>query len=264
MGAHALHTKKRFGQNFLVDHGVLEDIVAAVEARNPPGLIEIGAGLGVLTRALLKIGCFVVAIEKDRTLFPVLQRELGDASELQLFEGDALRVDFQSVHPGTKPHVVGNIPYNISSPLMMHLIRQKSAIGDVTLMVQKEVAERWMAAPKSKAYGSPSVMIQVQADLHSVRRVPPQCFLPPPKVDSMVIQIRWRSTPRVPIGHLAHFERVVRAAFSQRRKTLRNALRTRFSPTELEAAEAALDLGRRAETLTLAEFSLLASRVKSE
>lgn len=253
---HGLRAKKRFGQNFLVDGGVLDDIVSAVLRRSPAGLVEIGPGLGVLTQALIGTGLPVVAVERDPDMVAILQTEYGSATNLEIVAQDALRFDFGATPSLERPHIVGNIPYNISSPLLMRLIRQKDRIGDVTLMVQKEVAERWSSAPRKKSYGSPSIMIQAQADVVTVRRVPPQCFLPPPRVDSVVVQLHWLPSPRVPIPDLDHFERVVRAAFSQRRKTLRNSLQTAFPATMLTSVT--LDLNRRAETLSLEDMSRLA------
>lgn len=256
---HGLWAKKRFGQNFLVDGGVLNDIADAALRGGETVAIEIGPGLGALTGALLDRGAEVRAVEKDTSLVPILEEELGD-KPLTIIEADALTVDFPAIYgPDVRPAVAGNIPYNISSPLLMRLLEARAAIGPVTLMVQKEVADRWSARPGSKAYGSPSVMLQVFADIQRVRNVPPQCFLPRPKVDSAVVRIRWLDAPRVPVPDPKHFERTVRTGFGQRRKTLRNALRAGFDRDRVDAAEGVLDLGRRAETLDLEAWSKLAA-----
>lgn len=255
---HGLFAKKRFGQNFLVDAGVVADIADAALHNADQRVIEVGPGLGTLTRALLARGAEVRAIEKDDSLLPILREELA-GEKLSIVSADALKVDFRQIYgPDVKPTIAGNIPYNISSPLLMQLIAHREVIGPVTLMVQKEVADRWMAKPGNKTYGSPSIMLQVFADIDRVRGVPPQCFLPPPKIDSMVVRLDWLPEPRVPVPDAAHFEKTVRTAFSQRRKTLRNSLKTGFEAQQIQRAESVLDLRRRAETLSLAEMSVLA------
>lgn len=259
---HGLWAQKRFGQNFLVDAGVVRDIAAAALHDAPKQVIEIGPGLGTLTSALLDLGAEVTAVEKDPGLVPLLEETLA-GRPFRLVHADALKTDLTALWPlGTRPTVAGNIPYNISSPLLVQLVAQRDRLGPVTLMVQTEVAERWMAKPGSKAYGSPTVLIQTWADIRRIRGVPPQCFLPPPKVHSTVVRFDWLPAPRVPVPDPAHYERTVRTAFGQRRKTLRNALRAGFSPEVVAAAEGALDLGRRAETLSLAELSTLAEALR--
>jgi len=260
---HGLYAKKRFGQNFLVDAGVVADIADAALHNADLRVIEVGPGLGTLTRALLARGAEVRAIEKDDSLLPILREELA-GEKLSIVSADALKVDFRQIYgPGVKPTIAGNIPYNISSPLLMQLIAHREVIGPVTLMVQKEVADRWMAKPGTKTYGSPSIMLQVFAEIDRVRGVPPQCFVPPPKIDSMVVRLDWLPQPRVPVPDPVHFEKTVRTAFSQRRKTLRNSLKTGFEPEQIQRAEAVLDLQRRAETLSLAEMSVLAEALSA-
>ena len=255
---HGLWAKKRFGQNFLVDGGVLNDIADAALRGGETQAIEIGPGLGALTGALLDRGAEVRAVEKDSSLVPILEEELA-GKPLTIVNADALTVDFTTIYePGVRPAVAGNIPYNISSPLLMRLLECRAQLGPVTLMVQKEVAERWNAGPGSKTYGSPSVMLQTFADIRMVRAVPPQCFLPRPKVDSAVVRITWLEAPRVPVPDPKHFEKTVRSGFGQRRKTLRNSLRAGFDRDRVAAAEDVIDLGRRAETLSLEEWSKLA------
>lgn len=257
---HGLWAKKRFGQNFLVDGGVVRDIAEAALRNASPRVVEIGPGLGALTEALLDLGAEVTSVERDPSLIPVLEEALA-GRPFQLVSADALEIDFGALGP-ERPTVAGNIPYNISSPLLHRLIAQRDRIGPVTLMVQREVAERWMAGPGTKAYGSPSVMIQTFADLRRVRGVPPQCFLPAPKVHSTVIRMDWLATPRVEVGDPKHYERVVRAGFGMRRKTLRNALKASFTADQLARAEAVVDLRRRAETLDLPDWSRLAEAMR--
>ncbi len=256
---HGLFAKKRYGQNFLVDAGVVADIADAALRGDEMRVIEVGPGLGTLTRALLARGAEVRAIEMDKALIPILEEEFS-GQKLTVLLGDALKIDFRTIYgPGIKPTIAGNIPYNISSPLLMQFIKQRESLGPVTLMVQKEVADRWAAKPNSKAYGSPTIMLQVFADIERVRPVPPQCFLPPPKIDSMVVRLKWLPEPRVPVPDVDHFEKTVRSAFAQRRKTLRNSLKTGFEAEQIAAAEDVIDLRRRAETLDLLEFSKLAA-----
>lgn len=259
---HGLWAKKRFGQNFLIDGGVLSDIADAAVRGGETEVIEIGPGLGALTGALLERGVEVRAIERDPSLLPILEAELGD-KRLTVVNADALTVDLTTIYPPeVRPAVAGNIPYNISSPLLMRLLAHRASIGSVTLMVQKEVADRWRAKPGSKTYGSPSVMLQVFAKIEHVRGVPPQCFLPRPKVDSAVVRIEWRPEPAVEVPDPAHFERTVRTGFGQRRKTLRNALRASFDAEAVGRAEDAIDLRRRAETLNLEEWAALAAAMR--
>jgi 16S rRNA (adenine1518-N6/adenine1519-N6)-dimethyltransferase len=254
---HDARAKKSLGQNFLIEERILERI-ADDAAEGASTVLEIGPGPGTLTSALLARNVDVIAVEKDRTMVEILKEELGTNPRFRLIEGDILDVVFADLSPA-RPHVAGNIPYNISAPILIMLLAQRRSIGPATLMLQREVADRIASPPGSKAYGSLSVMLQMFADVEKRFRVPPQAFSPPPKVDSTVVRLMWLEEPRYPIGEEPHFERVVRAAFSQRRKMLRNSLRTAFEQSRVEdaAAESGLALDRRAETLSLEEFARL-------
>ena len=258
---HGLYAKKGLGQNFLIDDDALAAIAQAALRGQPPALIEIGPGPGTLTAHLAAAGLPLICIEKDQGMLPLLRERFADSPHVELRYGDALDTNFTALHPMPLPAVVGNIPYNISSPILLTLLRQRHGLGRVTLMVQKEVADRLLAEPSTKAYGSLSVLFQAVADLSRIRQVPAGSFLPAPKVDSTVIQLRWKADPLVTDPQLPHFERTVRAAFSLRRKMLRNALRTVFSQEAIEAAAAntGLAMTRRAETLTGSELALLAA-----
>lgn len=258
---HGLWAKKGLGQNFLIDEAALEAIARAALQGPPPALIEIGPGPGTLTARLSAAGIPLVTIEKDRGMLPLLAERFADQPHVQIREGDALQTDFGAIHPGLHPAVVGNIPYNVTSPILLALLGHRHALGAVTLMVQREVADRLLAEPSTKAYGSLTVLFQAVAELERVRQVPAGAFLPAPKVDSTVIRLVWRAQPLVPDAALPQFERTVRAAFSLRRKMLRNALRTRFSDEAiLSAAQTTgLALTRRAETLTGEELAALAA-----
>ena len=255
-----LRANKRLGQNFLVDASALEDIAATADADAPPGFIEIGPGPGTLTRRLARYERPVTAVEKDGVLVAMLKAELASAPHVEVVHGDALDGHLADRLPNVaRPAVVGNIPYNISSPLIVRLVAQRERLGSVTLLLQREVVDRLLAEPGTKAYGRLSVLLQLHAELRRGRTLPPGAFWPAPKVHSAVVSWRWRSTPAAPVRDPVHFERVVKAAFGQRRKMLRNALRSAFASERVAAAAAAgFDLERRAERLTLIEFAWLA------
>lgn len=262
LSTHGLSAKKRFGQNFLISEGALAAIVASAVEDKPEALIEIGPGPGTLTRRLLAASpAPLTAIEADRDFAQLLPEALGAPARLRVLAQDVLSVELGALYPELRPAVVGNLPYNISTPILLQLIAARHALGPATLMLQREVAARLLAGPGSKTYGSLSVLLQLHAKLSRVRSVPPGAFFPAPKVHSTVIKLRWLQAPAVPVGDPEHFQRVVRAGFSQRRKRLSNALKTQFSPAQLVAAAEAIDLSRRAETLSLEEFSVLAAAI---
>ena len=254
-----LRAKKRFGQNFLVDGDALDDIASTAARTSPPGFIEVGPGPGTLTRRLAQWGRPVAAIEKDRDLVEILREEFRSASNVDIIDGDALRGPLADRMPSVeRPAVVGNIPYNISSPLLVQLVEQRASIGAVTLLMQREVVDRLLAEPGSKTYGRLSVLLQMHAMAERGRLVPPGSFWPAPKVQSAVIHWTWRDKPAVPVEDLDHLSRVVRAAFSQRRKTLRNALRSGFATEAIaQVSSDGFDLQQRAERLSLADFAAL-------
>ena len=260
-----LRAKKRLGQNFLVDGAALDDIAATAGRDHAAGFIEIGPGPGTLTRRLASFGSPVVAIEKDAILVAMLEEELAPHGNIQIVHGDALDGPIDRHLPSIqRPAVAGNIPYNISSPLIVQLVQRRASLGPVTLLLQKEVVDRLSASPGTKTYGRLSVLLQLHAEVERGRTVAPGCFWPAPKVQSAVIHWTWRKQPAVPVSDLGHFELVVRAAFSQRRKTLRNALRSAFSKEAIGACEkAGFDLQLRAERLSLSDFARLAELLQS-
>jgi 16S rRNA (adenine1518-N6/adenine1519-N6)-dimethyltransferase len=259
LARHHIRLKRSLGQSFLVDADVLEQIARLAGRDRPRVIIEIGAGLGTLTRELANRADKVIAIERDASLIPILREELGSLPGVEIVEADALALDLASLAPGAA--IAGNLPYSITSPLLLALHAQRGALGSATIMIQREVADRLTADPGSKDYGSLSILFQAWADVSSELDVPPECFIPPPRVHSRVLAIDWLDGPRVPIADPVRFERLVRDAFSQRRKTLRNSLGRTIPRAILERASqaAGIVLDRRAETLTLAEFSKLAS-----
>ena len=259
-----LRTKKRLGQNFLVDGHVLNEIAQAAADEAPPAFIEIGPGPGTLTRRLAQFGRPVVAIEKDAALVDMLKQELAAYPNVSIVCDDALHGRFAERIPSIeRPAVVGNIPYNISSPLIVKLVEERVQLGPVTLLMQREVVDRLRAEAGSRVYGRLSVLLQVHAELERVRTVAPGAFWPPPKVHSAVIRWRWRRKPAVEIDDPKHFESVVKAAFGQRRKMLRNALRSAYPTDLIQACEdAGFDVQRRAEQLTLSDFAQLAALLR--
>ncbi len=243
--------RKRFGQNFLHDHGVIDRIVHAISPRVEQHLVEIGPGQGALTLPVLSLTGALDIIELDRDLVAFWQQQELEG-ELRVHAADALKFDFSSLcHDDEKLRLIGNLPYNISSPLIFHLLEASEYIDDMTFMLQKEVANRIAAPPGSKGYGRLSVMVQYRCEVEKLFDVGPEAFEPPPKVDSSIIRFYPRP-PRLKALNLQHFEGLVASAFSQRRKTLRNTLKGLLTETEMLAL--GIDPGLRAETISLDDF----------
>lgn len=250
--------RKRFGQHFLTDASVVVRIVNAVNPQTNDHLVEIGPGLGVLTVELLRCVPAMDAVELDRDIIPKLAARCGTKGQLTIHASDALRYDFsQLAADGRALRIVGNLPYNISTPLMFHLLESKAVIRDMHFMLQKEVVDRLAAQPSTKDYGKLSVMMQYYCRVEHLFDVPPTAFDPPPKVDSAVVRLVPYAEPPVLVHDMRLFEQLVTQAFSQRRKTLRNTLKTLLSAETMVAL--GIDPSRRAETLSLQEFSLLAN-----
>jgi 16S rRNA (adenine1518-N6/adenine1519-N6)-dimethyltransferase len=245
--------RKRYGQNFLADPHYVKRIADAVAPTPGERVVEIGPGLGALTGELVARAGKIVAIEIDRDLAARL-RERYAPDQLELVVGDALEVDLEPL--GTDLRVVGNLPYNISSPILFRLAAQAHALRDVTVMLQKEVVARMTAEPATAEYGRLTVMLEATFAIERLFVVPPGAFRPAPKVDSAVARLTpLRDADKPAIRDFARFERVVAAAFSQRRKTLRNALSSLLSPAQF--ATAGIDPQRRGETLSVREFAAL-------
>ena len=262
---HGLRPKHAWGQNFLDDERVLADIVQA--ARLGPGsvVVELGAGLGHLTRALLDTGARVVAVERDRDMLRVLEET--PAHRLTVVAANAARLDLAAV-AGTRPlTLVGNLPYHLTSPILFEVLEQHRDLVRCVFTVQKEVADRVAASEGARSGGLLTVLLGVWFDASVVRVVPASAFHPPPKVDSAVLLLEHRSTPRAEVSDEAWFRKVVKAAFSHRRKTLLNSLRS--DPELGEAASirkalgaAGIEPSRRAETLGVGEFARLAGALR--
>lgn len=263
MTAH-IHAKKSLGQNFLKDPHYLKKIADAAKVGPEDHVLEIGPGLGHLTKVLADRARKVLALELDERLIPHLQREFGDFHNVEIVQADALEYPYESL-PG-KWKVVANLPYYISTPLIQALLANRDKFSSLTLMLQKEVAARIAAPPGGKEYGYLSVLVQLYTEPRIEFLVPPGAFVPRPEVDSSVITLVVRDRPSIVTGDEFFFIQVVKAAFSQRRKTLKNALKQLEVPPDRIASvqdKTGIDLGRRAETLSVEEFGRLAEALRS-
>jgi 16S rRNA (adenine1518-N6/adenine1519-N6)-dimethyltransferase len=266
LARHGLHAKKRFGQNFLVSERVFEAIVDATVVAPEDWVVEIGAGLGTLTARLAARvpNGKVIALEHDRDLVAVLRHELAALTNVEVVEVDALRYDVRTVaaRRGRPIIVCGNLPYHIAAPLLFSTLDARPHVERMIAMVQREMADRILAAPGTAAYGALGVMIQTYADVRALVRAGAHAFHPPPNVDSTVLQLRPLNAPREPVGDASVYDRVVHAAFGQRRKTLRNALRSKLGMhAETALAATGIDGRRRGEELSIAEFAALSRAV---
>ena len=251
--------RKRFGQNFLIDQGVIRRICRSIGATAKDKLVEIGPGQGAITRGLLQACPSLDVIELDRDLIPVLMHDFSSYPECRIHEADALKFDFRALRDDERRlRIVGNLPYNISTPLIFHLLAQRDAIRDMHFMLQKEVVER-MAAPKgSKSYGRLSVMTQYFCEVENLFDVAPECFRPIPKVVSSIVRLTPKPAPDARATNEEFFADLVKLAFQQRRKTLRNAIRSTTEQLDANLLEA-LELGRRAEQLSVSDFVALSN-----
>ena len=252
----AHRARKRFGQNFLHDPFIIDQIINAIHAQSDDHLVEIGPGMGALTESLIASGAQLDLIELDRDLITGLKVITANHPQVVIHNADALKFDFTSLCTNdTKLRVVGNLPYNISTPLIFHLLDAASAIQDMHFMLQKEVVDRLAAGPGSKHYGRLGIMVQYRCGVEKLIDVPPESFDPAPKVDSAVVRL----TPYTDLPLYAKdeqkFKRLVTQAFNQRRKTLRNNLKGLLDEQQIQAL--GIDPTARAETLTLAQFVAL-------
>ena len=266
-----IRPSKKLGQSFLVDVNTLHKIADACRISPEDTVVEIGAGIGVLTSDVSKIARRVIAVEIDPRLVEILHDQFDGSSNVTLHAGDILKFDFasKSNEYKTKIKVIGNVPYNISSPVIFHLLAYRSVIESFTLMLQKEVVDRLVSEPDNKSYGVPSVLLQMYADVDQLFNVSATCFYPRPKVESSVIQGTFLVKPRFQLDDEAFFGRVVKAAFAQRRKMLSNNLKHAqflegLTDERIKSVltEAEIDGKRRGETLTIEEFSKLSNILK--
>ncbi len=249
--------RKRFGQNFLRDEGVIHGIVAAIRPREGEHLVEIGPGMGAMTEPLLEACKAMDAVELDRDLIPGLRTQFALQGGLTLHNADALKFDFCALADDERPlRVVGNLPYNISTPLIFHLLAQSHCIQDMHFMLQQEVVNRLAAEPGGGDYGRLGIMVQYHCRVEKLFTVPPEAFTPPPKVHSAIVRLTPYDTPPLPVKDEKSLSQVVTTAFQQRRKTLRNNLKKLLDGDTIESL--GIDPGRRPETLSLEEYVRLA------
>ncbi len=256
-----LRASKKLGQNFLIDAAVVRGIVEAAELQEGDRVLEIGPGIGTLTQGLAESGAQVTAVELDKKLPAVLAETLKGYENVRIVQGDILKTDIRELMGDAPFKVAANLPYYITTPILMALLEQRLPIRKIVTMVQKEVAERMIAPPGSKTYGALSVAVQYYTAPEIVLDVPPKSFIPAPEVDSVVIACKVRGEPPVTVRDEKLFFRVVKAAFGQRRKTLSNALKgAGFLKDEVQGAleKAGIEAARRGETLSLEEFAQLA------
>jgi 16S rRNA (adenine1518-N6/adenine1519-N6)-dimethyltransferase len=251
--------RKRFGQNFLVDDRVAGQIVAAIAPGAGQRIIEIGPGQAALTTQLAESGADLHLLEIDRDLAAALERRFGGEDHVKVHCGDALQMDLTALSPDARVRLVGNLPYNISTPLIFHLLKWQDRIVDMHFMLQQEVVERMAASPGGKARGKLSVMCQYHCSVTPLFNVPPEAFRPIPAVQSTFVRLLPHARPPVRITDRDRFERLVTRAFSMRRKTLRNSLRGLMDAEEISAA--GIDPGLRPEQLGLPDFAALAERL---
>ncbi len=262
-----LSAKKSWGQNFLVSERVYRAIVDATVRSPDDWAVEVGCGLGTLTMRLAERvpDGQVVAVEREPDMVHVLKAELGHLENVVIHPANAMTYDYSSVAKwrGDKIAVCGNLPYQIASQILFKLLESREHITRIVTMIQKEMADRMVAPPGVKAYGALTVLMAAYADITTVVQAKPGDFSPPPRVDSTVIKLIIRDEPRAPIADEKAFSDVVHAAFSQRRKTLRNALQSKYSKERATAAldHCGIDGGRRGETLSVEEFAALTDSI---
>ena len=248
--------RKRFGQNFLQDHNVIYNILSNIQAVEGEHWVEIGPGLGAITKPLLQEKVILDVVELDRDLVKYLSNQFKDAENFTIHSADALRFDFSALAvDGKKLRIIGNLPYNISTPLLFHLLENSHCIDDMHFMLQKEVVDRICADPGSKKYGRLSVMMQYFCETELVFDVPPESFDPIPKVMSSIVKLTPHLAPPVEIESVEKLNKVVTTAFSQRRKTIRNSLSKLFTEDQIIAL--GIDPTLRAESISLADYALL-------
>ena len=250
--------KKRFGQNFLHNDSVISDIVDAINPETEENLVEIGPGLGALTEPVIERAKKLSVVELDRDLAERLRHHPFLAPHLTIYETDALKFDFAQLATDEKPlRIFGNLPYNISTPLIFHLLTFKDKVQDMHFMLQKEVVERMAAGPHCKAYGRLSIMTQYQCEVIPVMEIGPEAFKPAPKVDSAIVRLVPHRKINNPVKDISALNTVCLAAFNQRRKTIRNGFKNLISVAQLESLN--IDANLRPENLTIDEYIILAN-----
>ena len=253
---HGHKARKRFGQNFLHDPGVIERIVRAINPKPDDAIVEIGPGLGALTEEILALNPRLQVVELDRDLIPVLRTKFFNYPEFRIHEADALSFDFSQLMTDRPLRIIGNLPYNISTPLIFHLLAQAGVVADMHFMLQKEVVQRLAAVPGDNNYGRLGIMAQYYCKVQPLFEVEPGAFRPAPKVDSAIVRLVPHKELPHPAKDIKTLQMVVRTAFSARRKTLRKALGGLISAEQLQAL--GINDGLRPENLSLAEYVTIA------
>lgn len=252
--------RKRFGQNFLVDHQVIDKIIAAIAPKPEQNIIEIGPGRGAITEPILAKCPSLKVVELDRDLIPLLKEKFTGYPDFQVHQGDALKIDFsQFYQAGRAMRIIGNLPYNISTPLIFHLLSFSPQIGDMHFMLQKEVVDRLAASPGDKNYGRLSVMVQYYSSVQPLFSVPSTAFRPAPKVESAIVRLLPYSQPPHPANDLELLTRLVSASFQQRRKTMRNTLKYMLDAIQLEQLD--IDISLRPQNLSVVDFVHLSNQI---
>lgn len=259
--------RKKFGQNFLIDSHVIEKIIEAAEIDENTEVLEIGPGIGTLTQYLAEAAKTVTAVEIDDKLIPILEKTLAEYDNVNIIHGDILKQDISKMYDGRNFKIVANLPYYITTPIIMSLLESRVTAGSITVMIQKEVADRMKAQPGSKDYGALSLAVQYYSEPYLAANVPPNCFMPRPNVGSAVIRLKVLDTPTVSVKDEGLMFKLIRAAFNQRRKTLANAIKNyeglSYSREEIEEAltELGFDVRVRGEALKLEDFAKLSDRL---
>ncbi len=251
---------RHFGQHFLINPAIVTRMIEAAEIRSHDTILEIGPGLGVLSHELVARASKLYLVDVDITLTARLEKQFAKNERVHVVTADFLALDPDTTFPESEIRVVASLPYNVATPILFRLLDYRGKFRTATVMLQKEVAERLTATPGTKAYGVPSVLTQLYGTVTTVCTVGPRSFFPPPKVESQVIRIEFQEHPRVTVADEVAFRRLVKAAFAQRRKTLRNTLRAAGYENLDEVSEkTGIDFQRRGETLTVEEFATLAN-----
>jgi 16S rRNA (adenine1518-N6/adenine1519-N6)-dimethyltransferase len=254
--------RKRFGQNFLADPQVVQQIISTINPVAGELILEIGPGQAAISSPLAETGAELHLLEIDRDLAARLEARFASAGNVEVHTGDALNVDFSKLLGDRPFRLVGNLPYNISTPLLFHVLQWRRLVTDMHFMLQQEVVKRMAASPGGKTWGRLSVMCQVYCEVTQLFNVPPEAFTPSPKVQSSFVRLVPHATPPAIIRDMPAFERLVSQAFSMRRKTLRNALKNMLDAPLIEAA--GIDPGMRPETLGIEQFAALANLLEPD
>lgn len=254
--------RKRFGQNFLHDQNIIQRIVNSIDPKQTDHIVEIGPGQGAITRKLLDSCQHLDAVELDRDLAAYLEETLGSDERFTLHQGDVLKFDFSTLTDKPRSlRVVGNLPYNISTPCMFHLLNTSALIQDMTFMLQLEVVHRLAAQPGEDHFGRLGLMMQYYCEVEHLFDVPPTAFTPQPKVCSAIVRLTPHRVPPVQVQDVRCLQDVVRVAFTQRRKTLKNSLRTLISEADLNKLP--IDMGLRPENLSLADYAMISDSISA-